>query len=452
MRAHDRPLVSSLAALLLVLTATACISGGAPAPTGTVGGPLSTAAPGSPPTVSGAQPGRGPAAASQGPAGGAAAPASPAAPSLSGANPIVPRAAKLTPDGCCPAPQWLADGSGIFYYGPGGPDIAQRGTWAVPREGGATRLLSTHYGAFSPDRSLVAYPDGRVTQIARLDGTVVGAVENEGVLVHFSPTNDRVAWLTPAAGYPRVHPALEPPARVAVANVHGGDVRVLAPVVRTETLQWFPDGRRVLFSGRDAAGENPGLLVLDTATGGLERLADGGFLENALIAPDGQAVVYTATLQPEADANGIWLVNADGSERRRLGFAGGYRWTSDGRALIYVPAPASGPSDELWRYRLAGGTPARLVGAAQVRFAIAQDDWELAPDGAAIVYRSAVDGAVWILHFVPPSSDVGGLRDLHTAVLPAAGAVAQVVEAGEDDRVDDPAQVDAPQSKAEGDA
>ncbi len=41
------------------------------------------------------------------------------------------------------------------------------------------------------------------------------------------------------------------------------------------------------------------------------------------------------------------------------------------------------------------------MSAARVRFAIAQDEWELAPDGAAIVYRSAADGAIWVLPLGP---------------------------------------------------
>ncbi|MDP9372898.1 MAG: hypothetical protein M3Q65_10705, partial [Chloroflexota bacterium] len=330
-----------------------------------------------------------------------ATPATPARPSPTGTPTGAARATKLTPDGCCPTPQWLADGSGIFFFGTGGPDNSQRGTWAVPRAGGAPRLLSPHYGAFSPDRTLVAYPDGPFTRIARLDGTAVGAVATGGARVHFGPANGRVAWLTPVPGMPQAHPALDPPARVTVANVHGGDVRTLPPVVRTDTLQWFPDGRRVLVSGRDAAGERPGLLVLDSETGELARLADGAFLENVLIAPDGRAIVYTATLQPDPAANGVWLLDLDGGGRRRLGFSGGYRWAPDGLALLYVPAPAGGPTDELWRCRLADGATAPLVRAAEARFAIAQDEWELAPDGRAIVYRSAADGAIWTLHFRP---------------------------------------------------
>lgn len=391
-----------LAALLLALALTACTLGRAPTPTDTTAEPVVTVAGDLAPTAS---PGR-PAALTPTAASPAPTAVAPAAPTRT--PPVAPRptreasrAVKLTPDGCCAAPQWRPDGSGIVFSAAAGPDAAQRGAWVVPRDGGAPRPLSPHYGAFSPDGALVAYPDGALTRIARLDGTPVGAVDSGGRRVYFAPIGDRVAWLMPAPDVPQVHPALDPPSRVAVANVHGGELRVLPPVVRAETLQWFPDGQRVLVSGRDAAGERPGLLIVDTTTGGVARLVDGAFLENVLLAPDGQAVVYTATLRPVPEENGIWLVNVDGSGRRRLDFSGGYRWAPDGQALLYVPAPSPRPTDELWRYRLAGDAREPLVGAAQARFVIAQNEWEIAPDGAAIVYRSAVDGAIWLLRLAP---------------------------------------------------
>jgi hypothetical protein len=310
---------------------------------------------------------------------------------------------KLTRDGCCPLPQWLADGSGVYFYSYGLGDVGmpQRATWQVPREGGPPRLLSPFYGAFSADRRLVAYPDGRLTRIAQLYGPPVGVVDSDGWRVYFAPQGDRVAWLAPAPDAPPLHPALEPPSRVAVARVDGGDVRVLPPVVHTETLQWFPDGRQILCSGREAGGAHPGLLVLDTATGGLTHLVDGPFLEHPLVAPDGRHVVYTATLQGRPEDNGVWLVDVEGGQRRRLPITGGYRWTPDGQALLYVPAPSGQPTDELWRYRLADEARTPLVDAARVHFAIAQDDWEVSPDGRAIVYRSATDGAIWVLDFGP---------------------------------------------------
>ena len=318
--------------------------------------------------------------------------------------PFVPRATKLTGDGCCAEPLWLADGSGIVYYGYAGVGGGQLGTWAVPRDGGAARPFSPHYGAFSPDRTLVAYREGGVTHIARSDGTPLGDLDTGDALLQIAPTNDRIAWQVSAPGVAQVSTSLEPPARIAVATIgpNGvGGVRVLPPIVRTEMVTWFPDGRRLAFGMRDAGGASGGIAVLDTETGSLTVIVAGLFLDSVAVAPDGRSLVYTATLQRQPTENGIWLVQADGGGRRRLDITGGYRWLPDGRGLVYVPAPAAGPTDELWLLTLADGAKRPLVTAAQARFLIAGADWALAPSGTAIVFRAANDGAIWTVRWGP---------------------------------------------------
>ncbi len=94
-------------------------------------------------------------------------------------DPNAPRALKLTGDGCCPEPRWLASGDGIAYYGEG-PGGAGNGTWFVPRGGGTTRLISPHYGIFSADGLTLAYPEGKIAHIARYDGTVLASWETNG--------------------------------------------------------------------------------------------------------------------------------------------------------------------------------------------------------------------------------------------------------------------------------
>lgn len=331
--------------------------------------------------------------------------ASPAATPAPGIPTAVPnsaiKATKLTVDGCCPRPQWLADSSGVIFYGTPLASDPRRGTWAVAREGGTPQLVSAAFGTFSPDRSLIAMPDGDLTRIVRPDGTTVGGIANGGKRVYLAATDDRVAWMVPAAGMAIVSPSLDPPFQVAIARPDGGGVATLPPVFIAEAIQWFPDGRRILVNGRDSRAEHPGLWVLDTNTGTATQIFAGSWLENVSISPDGARIAYTATLQPDKSLGGIWLIGADGGGRQRLTLTGGYRWTPDSRALLYLPTPTGRPGDELWRYAIADGARTPLVGSEQIPFAVAQDEWELAPDGTAIAYRSATDGAIWTLRFAP---------------------------------------------------
>lgn len=313
-------------------------------------------------------------------------------------NPAL-KATKLTSDGCCPQPQWLADSNGVIFYGTPLPSDPRRGTWAVAREGGTPQFFSAAFGNFSPDRSLIATPDGDLARIVRPDGTTVGGIVNGGKRAYLAATNDRVAWMVPAAGVAIVSPSLDPPFQVAIARPDGGGITTLPPVFIAETIQWFPDGRRILVNGRDSRAEHPGLWVLDTNTGTATQIFAGSWLENVAISPDGTRIAYTATLQTDKSLAGSWLIGADGGGRQRLTLTGSYRWTPDSRALLYLPTPLNGTNDELWRYTIADGARTPLVSGNQLPFAVAQDEWELAPDGTVIAYRSAIDGAIWTLRF-----------------------------------------------------
>jgi hypothetical protein len=263
-------------------------------------------------------------------------------------------------------------------------------------------LLTGLYGTFSPDLSVVAYPDGGVTRVARLDGTPLATIPNDGRRAYVPATNDRVGWMVPATGVAIVSPSLDPPFQIAITEFATGATVTPPAIFIGETMQWFPDGRRILVNGRDSRAEKPGLWVLDTVSGAVAQIVGSPWLESPVISPDGRQIVYTATLQRDPAANGVWIVNADGSGRRKLdGLAGGYRWLPDSSGLLFIPAPTTRPTDELWRYSLADGARTSLVGGEQALFAVAQNEWEAAPDGKAIVYRSATDGAIWTLQFAP---------------------------------------------------
>ncbi len=398
-----------LAALLLVaLLLTACVPGReavtprlvTPPPGGvrptiivltSTAAPATTGLPGAPtPTL---------------PPGATRAPTSPPNPSAptraSTATNTLPRATKLTRDGCCALPRWLPDSAGIAFYGAAGQIDPRAGLWRVPQGGGTPQFLSPLYGTFSPDLGLVAYPDGGVTRLARLDGVVLATLPNGGRRAYLPATSDRVAWMAPANGVPVVSTSLDPPFQITIMQLDTGAISTPPAIFIGETIQWFPDGRRILVNGRDSRAEHPGLWVLDTVSGAATLIVESPWLESPLISPDGQRIVYTATLQRDAAANGVWIVNADGGGRQRLALTGGYRWLPDSGALLHIPAPTDRPNDELWRYNLADGARTPLVGAGQPPFTIAQNEWEVAPDGKAIVYRSATDGAIWSLRFAP---------------------------------------------------
>ncbi len=314
----------------------------------------------------------------------------------------IPRTTKLTADNCCVLPRWLPDSSGIYFYAAAGQIDPRAGLWTVSRDGGTPQFNTALYGTFSPDLRLVAFPDGALTHVAQPDGLLIATIQNDGRRTYIPRTNDQVAWLVPAAGVPVVSISLDPPFQIAIMRLNTKQVTIPPAVFVGETLSWFPDGRQILVNGRDSRAEHPGLWVLDTGSGAVRLIVEARGLESPLISPDGQKIAYTATLQQDPAANGVWVINADGSGKRHLNnLSGGYRWAPDSQNLLYIPAPTERPNDELWRYTLADNTRTPLVNNDQLPFTIAQNEWELSPDGKAIVYRSATDNAIWVLRFAP---------------------------------------------------
>lgn len=311
------------------------------------------------------------------------------------------QARKLTNPGCCVGPHWLPDGSGVYFFAASGQVDQRAGVFTVPRAGGAPQFLTSLNGAFSSNLKLVAHPTGEGVAVSQISGATVAVVPDTGRHPAIAPTNDQVAWMAPTTA-PLVSVSLDPPFQIAIQRLGTGVVNVPAGIWVGENFQWFPDGRRILVQGRDSHSEQPGLWVLDTTTGAVSQIVAGSWLENVAISPDSRQIVYTATLQPDRAANGVWLINADGSGRRQLaGLSGGYHWLPDNSGLVYIPSPTEQPTDELWRYTLRDNSRTPLITRDRTPFSVAQDDWELAPDGKAVVFRSATDGAIWVIQFAP---------------------------------------------------
>jgi Tol biopolymer transport system component len=171
--------------------------------------------------------------------------------------------------------------------------------------------------------------------------------------------------------------------------------------VRAADLIWFPDGQRLLFTGRDTDGGNPGVYILDITAGTLTRIVDAFSPRGLRLSPDGTRIVYLATLEEKPEDNGLFIANADGSAKRKLPLVGGVRWSPDSKSLLILPFQTDNGADELVRIDAAtlGTTP--LTDRATLPFRVAQDEWEVAPDGTRIVFNALTDGNIYALRFSP---------------------------------------------------
>gem|GEM_PF-1754779 len=315
-------------------------------------------------------------------------------------QPFTPSLTKLTDGGCCRNPVWHPDGTRILYTD-AAPNQPLAATYAVPADAsGQPAIFFPSAATVSPDGSRIAFPDfaNGVTRIQEFGKQSTATIANNAAYVWFSRDGRQVAWLARAPG---AQPSsnVDRLVRVWVANADGSNARSRGNTVRAADLTWFPDGQRLLFTGRDADGGNPGIYVLDINADTLTRIVDAFSPRGAHLSPDGTQIVYLAALEEKPEDNGLFVVNADGSAKRKLPLVGGVRWSPDSKSMLILPFQTDNGADQLMR--IDAGTLAMmpLTDRATLPFRVAQDEWQPSPDGTRIVFNALTDSNIYVLRF-----------------------------------------------------
>ncbi|BCS32917.1 hypothetical protein TBR22_A21410 [Luteitalea sp. TBR-22] len=303
------------------------------------------------------------------------------------------------PEGSHARPTWFPDGRRLFFASQG---LHATSFWTVDLASGAlTRVHEA--GTRALDATLA--PDGRAVYYVRLED------HSEVWTLPLTPEGTaggpEQRLLPPGEldlRFVAVHPAGKAMAYVAMSTVSGlrtlplrrdglpagPSVRLAEDAVRTARRPSFsPDARQVAFE-RQAAGQPPGLWLLDLAAGRVRPLTRPGIAaRDPVWSADGQFVYHETGDGADATLQ-AWRV-ADGTSRivTRLADGGDVllrpRLSPDGTTLAYTRS-AEGQL-EVWTRDLARGRATRV---ARLGDGVAFPVWS--PDGRAVAVDVWRDG------------------------------------------------------------
>ncbi len=105
-------------------------------------------------------------------------------------------------------------------------------------------------------------------------------------------------------------------------------------LVRCGSAAWSNDGRRILFDATPAKDFSLSRLQSIELGEGGTSLADFGAGNCPTFSPADDRIAYLSNAN--GAENGVWLMKADGSERRPLGDYGIPKWSPDGRQMMII--------------------------------------------------------------------------------------------------------------------
>src|SRR5579864_9432930 len=266
---------------------------------------------------------------------------------------------------------WSPDGKWIAFSG---HQVEKGGLFVVRPDGSEVTFLAEAHGTNSPlpgmGNEISWSPDSK--QIAFVSSTPdQRAAEASGdpmVITRYLYKPDAGEGMTRFNDNQRLH--------IFVVDVGSKQVRQLTQGNFDEhSIDWSPDGKKLVFASNREPNQdeffNYDLFTLDLADNSIHRLTATEYCEyDPLWSPDGKSIVYRGTRRGLTDRETtmedthVWMMNADGSNRREIGSVidnrqGAPQWALDGSAVYFIIQERG--NYHLVRIPINGGQPEYIV-------------------------------------------------------------------------------------------